>query len=68
MVLHSYGQRYTYAVRSVTQIDSSDVESVFAHEDLSWLTLVTCQDFDEQTNEYRARLLVRAVLISVEDE
>lgn len=68
VVLHSYGQRYTYAVRSVTQIDSSDVESVFAHEDLSWLTLVTCQDFDEQTNEYRARLLVRAVLISVEDE
>jgi LPXTG-site transpeptidase (sortase) family protein len=68
VVLHSYGQRYTYAVRSVTQIDLNDVESVFAHEDLSWLTLVTCQDFDEQTNEYRARLLVRAVLISVEDE
>lgn len=68
IVLHSYGQRYTYAVRSVTQIEAADVESVFTHEDRAWLTLVTCQGFDEQTGEYRARLLVRAVLLSVEDE
>lgn len=35
------------------------------HEDLSWLTLVSCKDYIESTGEYRSRVLVRAVLVEV---
>jgi sortase (surface protein transpeptidase) len=38
------------------------------HEEKSWLTLVTCKDYDEKTNTYRKRVVVRAVLVSVEWE
>ena len=30
-----------------------------------WLTLVTCKLFDEQTNTYRWRVVVRAALVDI---
>jgi len=38
--------------------------SILKHEEKPWLTLVTCKDYDEKTNTYRKRVIVRAVLIS----
>jgi sortase (surface protein transpeptidase) len=35
------------------------------HEDKSWVTLVTCQGYDEATDAYKYRILVRAVLVEV---
>jgi sortase (surface protein transpeptidase) len=32
---------------------------------LSWLTLLTCQDYNPHTGEYDRRLVVRAVLLEV---
>jgi hypothetical protein len=37
------------------------------HEDYSWLTLITCQRYNERTGTYRYRRVVRAVLIEVND-
>jgi LPXTG-site transpeptidase (sortase) family protein len=68
VVLHGYGQRYIYEVRGVQSVDPTDVDTVFQHEERAWLTLVTCQRYDEQTSEYTARLVVRAVLLKVEPE
>jgi LPXTG-site transpeptidase (sortase) family protein len=58
--------RYIYQVREVSMIKPDDT-SVFKHEDKPWLTLLTCKDYDEKTNSYRSRLMVRAVLMRIED-
>jgi LPXTG-site transpeptidase (sortase) family protein len=64
IVVHAYGQRYTYEVRTNTIVDPNNA-SVFAHEDRAWLTLVTCKEYDEKTNTYGKRVVVRAVLVGV---
>jgi hypothetical protein len=35
------------------------------HEDLPWVTLVTCRGYDQATNTYKYRVLVQAVLVDV---
>ena len=35
-------------------------------DDYSWLNLMTCREFNEDTGAYDYRLVVRAVLIDVE--
>ena len=62
--IDSWGQRYVYEIREVKTVDPSD-QSAFKHEDLDWVTLITCKDFDEAANQYRSRLVVRAVLVRV---
>ena len=61
------GQKYTFEVRSNETVAPNDV-SAFKHEQRPWLTLVTCREYDEKTNSYRKRVIVRAVLVSVTDE
>ncbi|MBM3152632.1 MAG: sortase, partial [Chloroflexi bacterium] len=56
--------RYIYEVRSVSQVDPGNT-SAFKHEQYSWLTLVTCRQYDEATNSYLKRMVVRAVLLEV---
>jgi LPXTG-site transpeptidase (sortase) family protein len=64
IVVHAYGQKYTYEVRANTIVDPNNA-SVFAHEDKAWLTLVTCKEYDEKPNTYGKRVVVRAVLVGV---
>jgi LPXTG-site transpeptidase (sortase) family protein len=64
IVIHAYGQKYTFEVRENKIVEPND-QSVIKHEDRSWLTLVTCKEYDEKTNTYRKRVVVRAVLVSV---
>ena len=65
IIVHAYGQKYIFEVRSNMVVEPNDA-SVFRHEEKSWLTLMTCKEYDEKTNTYRKRLVVRAVLIRVE--
>ena len=48
------------------QIKPDDM-TAFKHEEKPWLTLLTCKEYDEKTNTYRSRLVVRAVLMRIED-
>ena len=64
VLVYAWGQRYVFEVRQVATVGPSD-RSAFRHEEFPWLTLVTCQDFDEARGTYRHRLLVRAVLMDV---
>ncbi len=64
ILIHGFEQTSVYAVRAVETVDPEDT-SVLAHEDAPWLTLVTCQSFDETRGEYRWRLVVKAVLVEV---
>lgn len=56
---------YVYSVRSLEQVSPEDVNAMMQHEDSPWFTLVTCRGYDEASNSYLYRLLVRAVLVEV---
>jgi len=64
VIIHVDGQMYTYKVQMNKVVDPDDL-SIFEHETLDWLTLVTCKDYDEETNSYEKRVVVRAVLVDV---
>jgi LPXTG-site transpeptidase (sortase) family protein len=59
----AYGQTYVYEVRSSDLVKASDVDKMMKHEKNAWVTLVTCEDFNEKTGAYQYRRLVRAVLV-----
>ncbi len=64
IIVHAWGVQYIYEVRSVWQVLPDSAAVTFKHEELPWLTLVTCKGFDEASNSYRFRVIVRAVLVS----
>ena len=65
IIVHVYGQKYTFEVRNNKVVEPNDA-SIFKHEEKSWLTLVTCKEYDARTNTYKKRVVIRAVLIGVE--
>jgi LPXTG-site transpeptidase (sortase) family protein len=65
LIVHAYGQKYTFEVRTNTVIAPNDA-SVLKHEEKSWLTLVTCKEYDQKTNTYKKRTVIRAVLVKVD--
>jgi LPXTG-site transpeptidase (sortase) family protein len=61
------GQTYTFEVREILEnVAADDVETLTVHREEPWLSLVTCQDYDEESGTYSGRLIVRAVLVKVE--
>lgn len=67
VIIHAFGQKYTFEVRTNAIVEPDD-PSALQHEERPWLTLVTCKDYDEKTNTYRKRVIVRAVLVSLTAE
>ena len=65
IIVHAYGQKYTFEIRTNQIVAPNDI-SVLKHEEKAWLTLVTCKEYDEKTNTYKQRVVVRAVLVSVD--
>ncbi|UYN90383.1 MAG: sortase [Anaerolineales bacterium] len=63
--INAWGQTYTYEVRTNTSYSPSSL-SPLATTDHDWVTLITCQGFDEVSGEYLFRRVVRAVLISID--
>ncbi len=63
--IHVNGQTYVYQVQESSKISPTSITSMFKHEEDSWITLVTCEDFNAKTGLYTSRRMVRAVLISV---
>ncbi len=69
IVIHEDGVRYVYDVRTVSNWTlPTDTRLVTRHEDFDWLTLITCQGFDDSSQTYRWRTVVRAILVSVAPE
>lgn len=64
--IYNSGYRYIYKVVSNEIVLPSD-ESVFNHEEKSWLTLITCDSYQEATGSYLRRVAVRAVLVDVRE-
>lgn len=65
VIVHSYGKEYVYEVRQVLQVNSSNVKAMLKVQEDAWLTLVTCQGWNETSEDYNYRVLVRAVLVDV---
>jgi LPXTG-site transpeptidase (sortase) family protein len=63
--LHIYGLDYMFEVREVKTLQLDDLKTVLKHEDTPWLTLMTCQGYDDAHKTYRSRVLVRAALIKL---
>lgn len=68
IIIHLGGMKYTYAIRSNSTISPNNTYWLTKHEKLDWITLVTCQQYDEKTKSYLYRRVVRAVLVSIEAE
>ena len=66
IVIHAWDQDYVYEVRTVNDmVTPTDTRFLTKHEELPWLTLVTCKGYDEKSDTYRWRTVVRAVQIEV---
>lgn len=62
--VYNAGYRYTYQVVTNSSIQPDDI-SAFQHEDKSYLTLITCDRYDETSESYLSRIAVRAKLVDV---
>jgi LPXTG-site transpeptidase (sortase) family protein len=65
VIVHAWGGKYAYEVRQVLQVRAADTAAMLKHQELPWVTLVTCQGYDQSSDSYRYRVLVRAVLVEV---
>ena len=69
VLIHAFGQVYTYEVHSVQNwVKPTDSSLLTRHEDFDWITLITCRGYDESSGGYAYRSVVRAVLVKVETE
>ncbi|MBI9045303.1 MAG: sortase [Anaerolineaceae bacterium] len=59
------GITYTYAVRENKMVLPKNLK-ILKHEELDWLTLITCKGYMEDIEEYAFRTVVRAVLVRVD--
>lgn len=62
--IEAWEQTYTYEVRTNELYWPQDGRAL-AHEEYDWLTLITCEGFDEASGRYFFRRVVRAVLVDV---
>jgi LPXTG-site transpeptidase (sortase) family protein len=67
ITIHAFGYQYIYEVRSWRYVRPYDL-SVFAHEELDWVTLITCAGYDAQQETYHWRLTIQAVLMQIQVE
>ena len=66
VIIHFGGLSYVYEVREVKRYLNADDSSILQSEDYPWVTLITCQGYNEATDSYRWRVAVRAVQTRIE--
>jgi LPXTG-site transpeptidase (sortase) family protein len=62
--VYSHGYRYTYQVKSNELVDPGDATAL-RHEQDSYLTLITCDTYDEKSATYSLRVAVHAKLVDM---
>jgi LPXTG-site transpeptidase (sortase) family protein len=68
VLINAFGQNYVYEVRENRLVLPDQISDVIKHEEKTWLTLLTCENFDETIDNYSNRRFVRAVFVRVEPE
>ncbi len=64
--ISAWGNTYTYEVRSNELFSPGNVRPLANISGHDWVTLITCHGYDESTDSYQFRRVVRAVLVSVD--
>ena len=64
--IEAFGHVYTYRVRNNFLIEPENLKSAFAKKSGTWITLMTCENYDASTESYNSRRLVRAVLVKID--
>ena len=65
ILITAAGGVYVYEVRESQVIAPNDLDAVFQEETFDWVTLLTCENYQEGLGTYAARRIVRAVLVEV---
>lgn len=65
VIIHAWGNEYVYEVRENLSVLPGNLAAMLKHQETPWLTLVTCQGYDEESDSYQKRMLVRAVLVEI---
>jgi LPXTG-site transpeptidase (sortase) family protein len=63
--IRAWGLTYTYEVRETTTVRPWQVNSALREETYDWVTLVTCEDYQDGSQSYATRRIIRAVLVDV---
>jgi LPXTG-site transpeptidase (sortase) family protein len=63
--VHAFGQVYTYQIRESILVSPTNTAAMLKHEDTPWITLITCEDYQQTSETYSYRRLVRAVLVAM---
>jgi LPXTG-site transpeptidase (sortase) family protein len=63
--IHTAGLVYVYEVRENRLIFPTSLSTLLKHQEYEWITLVTCERYNEKLDKYLYRRMVKAVLISV---
>ena len=63
--IQAWGQVYTYEVRQNRLVGKRSMYTTMKHEDNAWLTLLTCEQYDDTVGKYDFIRMVKAVLIEV---
>jgi LPXTG-site transpeptidase (sortase) family protein len=67
IIVHISGEKYIFEVRKTKLVRPETTSFALEHlEGSSYLTLITCQGYNEKSSSYRFRRVVRAVLVKVE--
>ncbi|MBC7878333.1 MAG: sortase [Anaerolineales bacterium] len=64
--VYDAGYRYTYKVVSNKHVQPNDI-TVLQHEEKAYITLITCDIYDEKAGTYLSRVAVRAVLVDIQE-
>ena len=65
VIINTTVHQYIYEVRENKLVNPNSIQAVMKQEQSSWLTLVTCESFNEATGTYLSRRMVKAVLVEV---
>ena len=68
IIIRAWGKVFTYEVRSQSRLLPTSIAALMKKESFSWVTLLTCENYNEKTGNYAYRRAVKAVLVSVEYE
>jgi LPXTG-site transpeptidase (sortase) family protein len=66
IIVHMLDQQYNFEISNKRLVRPDSTAFAFEHlQDASYLTLVTCSGYNEESNTYSFRRIVRAVLVEV---
>jgi LPXTG-site transpeptidase (sortase) family protein len=69
IIVHLYGEKYIFEVRSSSVVLPSSTDFAFEHlYGHAYLTLITCQSYQALSDSYLFRRIVRAVLVDMQSE